>query len=356
VLSALVLVAAACNGESDGDSAPPAGDSGAGAEPRVETVATGLEIPWEIAFLPDGSALVTERPGRVRLLDPEGRLQGEPVAEVDVSAQGEGGLLGLALDPSVESNGFVYLYFTAGANMEVARFRYEDGGLVKEATLVDGIRAGPIHDSGRIHFGPDERLYVSTGDAGQAELAQDQDSLNGKFLRLDPDAYRGDGGEPEVISSGHRNPQGFDWEPGSERLIASEHGESGFDEINEIEQGANYGWPEVVGPDHGDFTAPLVTYEETIAPSGATFVSNEGSAWSGYFLVAALAGEQIRRVRLEDGEATVDEPLYEGRFGRLRTVVEGPDGALYALTSNRDGRGTPREGDDRIIRIVPPAG
>jgi glucose/arabinose dehydrogenase len=352
----LVLVAAACNGESDEGSAPPPADSGAAAEPRVETVATGLEIPWEIAFLPDGSALVTERPGRVRLLDPEGRLQEQPVAEVDVSAQGEGGLLGLALDPSFESNGFVYLYYTAGANMEVARFRYQDGSLEKEATLIDGIQAGPIHDSGRIHFGPDDRLYISTGDAGQADLAQDEGSLQGKFLRLDPDAYRGDGGEPEIISSGHRNPQGFDWEPGSERLIATEHGDTGFDEINQIEAGANYGWPEVEGPDHGDFNAPLVTYEETIAPSGATFVSEAGSAWSGDLLVAALAGEQIRRVRLEDGEATVDEPLFEGRFGRMRTVVEGPEGALYALTSNRDGRGTPRDGDDRILRIVPPEG
>jgi glucose/arabinose dehydrogenase len=354
VLAGVASVAAACGG--DGDSAEDSRTSRQGAEPRVETVATGLEIPWEIAFLPDGGALVTERPGRVRLLDPTGRLQPQPVAEVAVSSQGEGGLLGLAIDPSFESNRYVYLYYTAGPNMEVARFRYERGRFEKEATLVDGIRAGLIHDSGRIHFGPDTRLYVSTGDAGQADLAQDGDSLNGKFLRLDPGAYRGDGGEPEVISSGHRNPQGFDWEPGSGRLIASEHGETGFDEINEIEPGANYGWPEVEGPDHGDFTAPLVTYEETIAPSGATFVSKEGSAWSGDFLVAALAGEQLRRVRLEGDEAALDEPLFEGRLGRLRTVVEAPDGALYALTSNRDGRGTPRPGDDRIVRIVPPRG
>jgi glucose/arabinose dehydrogenase len=357
LLLALALGATACGGEEEDDRPARAGGSETselGAQPRVETVATGLEIPWEIAFLPDGSAFVTERPGRVRLLDPEGRLQAQPVAEVGVSAQGEGGLLGLALDPSFESNGFVYLYYTAGAHMEVARFRYGNGGLQLEAILIDGIVAGPIHDSGRIHFGPDDRLYISTGDAGQAELAQDEGSLNGKFLRLDPDAYRGGGGQPEVLSSGHRNPQGFDWEPGSERLIASEHGETGFDEINQIEEGANYGWPEVVGPDHGDFTAPVVTYEDTIAPSGATFVSEEGSAWTGDLLVAALAGQQLRRVRLEDGDVSIDEPLFEGRFGRMRTVVEGPDGALYALTNNRDGRGAPRDGDDRIIRIVPP--
>jgi glucose/arabinose dehydrogenase len=348
VLFALALAApAACGGDDDSDGPVTP-------EPRVETVATGLEIPWEIAFLPDGGALVTERPGRVRSLDPQGRLRAEPVAEVPVSAQGEGGLLGLALDPSFESNAFVYLYYTAGANMEVARYRYGDGTLTKEATLVNAIQAGPIHDSGRIHFGPDDRLYVSTGDAGQADLAQDPGSLNGKFLRLSPEAYRGAGGQPEILSSGHRNPQGFDWAPGSDRLIASEHGETGFDEINAIERGANYGWPEVQGPEHGGFTAPLVTYEETIAPSGATFVSEPGSAWSGDLMVAALAGEQIRRVRLEGGEAVVDEPLFEGRFGRLRTVVEGPDGALYALTNNRDGRGAPRDGDDRILRIEPP--
>ena len=188
---------------------------------RVETVASGLEVPWEIAFLPDRSALVTERPGRIRVLEANGELRDEPVATVDVSAQGEGGLLGLALDPDNEANRLVYLYFTTAEGMRLERWRYADGAMTREVALVSGIAAGPIHDSGRIAFGPDERLYVATGDAGDGDLAQDDGSLNGKFLRLTPEQYRGDGEvRPEIVSKGNRNPQGFDWagdRPGLDR-------------------------------------------------------------------------------------------------------------------------------------------
>jgi glucose/arabinose dehydrogenase len=347
----LALAFVACGGEDRGDRADPAPDGGA----EVQTHVTGLEAPWEMAFLPDGSALVTERPGRVRLVSAEGELRPEPVAEIDVTALGEGGLLGLALDPDFEENRFVYLYYTRGDAMVLARYRFEDDRLEEQATLLDDVRAGAIHDGGRIRFGPDDRLYVATGDAGQAELAQQPESLNGKFLRLEPQQYRGAGGAPEILTSGHRNPQGFDWQPGTDRLVASEHGPAGDDEINEIQPGGNYGWPEAQGRDHGGFAAPLVVYDETIAPSGAAFVTRPGSEWTGDLLVAALAGEQLRRVRLDGSRVTVDEPLFEGTYGRLRTVVEGPDGALYVLTSNRDGRGSPEEGDDRIVRIVPPA-
>ncbi|MEX1142476.1 MAG: PQQ-dependent sugar dehydrogenase [Thermoleophilaceae bacterium] len=367
---ALATVPAACDGDAgeggrSGGDATDATTTGAGGDsagrtgdlppaPRVETVARDLEAPWEIAFLPDGRALVTERPGRVRLIDADGRLRERPVATIDVTSQGEGGLLGLALDPDFADNRLVYLYLTAGDAMEVVRYRLADRSLIRQASLVDGIRAGVIHDSGRIRFGPDDRLYVATGDAGIAELAQDRDSLNGKFLRLTPEQYRGDGGRPEILTLGHRNPQGFDWQPGSGRLIATEHGQQALDEVNEIEQGSNYGWPVVEGADHGDFTAPVTVYRETIAPSGATFVTREGSDWTGDYLFAGLASEQIRRIRLDGDRVTVDEALLEGRFGRLRTVAEGPDGALYALTSNRDGRGSPRPGDDRVLRILPP--
>lgn len=326
------------------------------ARPRVETVARGLEVPWEIAFLPDGRALVTERPGRVRMLGADGRLRERPVATIDVTAVGEGGLLGLAVDPGFAGNRLVYLYFTAGDSNQIVRYRLAGGRLSEQARLVDGIRAGTIHDGGRIRFGPDDRLYVTTGDAGIAELAQDRGSLNGKFLGLAPDLYRGDGGRPEVLTLGHRNPQGFDWQPGSDRLIATEHGQQALDEVNEIRAGRNYGWPEVEGADHGRFAAPLRVYEQTIAPSGAAFVTAEGSRWRGDYLLAGLAGEQLRRLRFDGDRVVLDRPLLEGRFGRLRTVVEGPGGALYALTSNRDGRGSPRSGDDRILRIVPPGG
>jgi aldose sugar dehydrogenase len=228
-LVALLLLAVSACGGSD-DDAPDRPDP-----PRAETVATGLDVPWEIAFLPDGRALITERPGRVLSFDGDTRA----LAEIPVAAIGEGGLLGLAVDPAFAQNGFVYLYRTTERGNEVARYRLTDAGLEEQATLVSGIAAAPIHDGGRLRFGPDERLYISTGDAAQPELAQDPNSLNGKILRLSPEQYRGAGGRPEVVSLGHRNVQGFDWQPGTGRLYASEHGPSGNDEMNLIRAGAN---------------------------------------------------------------------------------------------------------------------
>ena len=329
------------------------GGSGDDATSGVETVAEGLEVPWEIAFLPDGRALVTERPGRIRILAADRTLRPDPVAEIDVSEQGEGGLLGLALDPGFADNGLLYLYFTTPSAMKLERWRFAGDRMTREADLVDGtIQAGTVHDSGRIAFGPDGDLYVATGEAGQPELAQDPQSLNGKFLRLTPEQYHGGPSRPEIVSLGHRNPQGFDWMPGTGRLIATEHGPSGgdgpqgFDEINDIRPGRNYGWPEVYGSDHGDFTAPLKVYDEAIAPSGATFSRGD-------FYFATLRGEALHRLSFKDGRIAGDETLLDGDYGRLRTVVEGPDGALYVLTSNRDGRGSPDGSDDRILRISP---
>lgn len=324
-------------------------------EAKLETVATGLEVPWDLAFLPDGSALLTERPGRVRRLSADGELDSEPVAEIPVLATGEGGLLGIAIDPDYERNSFVYLYRTTESGNEVVRYRYENGELSEDAVILDGIAASSIHDGGRIRFGPDDRLYISTGDAAQDEIAQDPDSLNGKLLAMEPAAYRGESGDVEVVSLGHRNPQGFGWQPGTDQLYENEHGPEGFDEVNRIEQGGNYGWPEAVGPDHDGFIAPLTTYEESIAPSGATFVTLPGSEWTGDYVLGALIGEQVRRLRFDGSEVTVNEPLFEGELGRIRAVVEGPDGGLYALTSNRDGRGSPTAEDDRVVRIIPPA-
>lgn len=334
---------------------PGGGPVRSGRGPRVETVATGLEAPWEIAFLPDGRALVTERPGRVRLLSRSLELRDRPVAEIDVEAIGEGGLLGLAVDPDFRGNGFVYIYRTTADGNEVVRYRMRGDRLEGETVVADGIQAAAIHDGGRLRFGPDGRLYVTAGDAAEQELAQDRASLNGKILRLDRGQLHGDGGRPQVYSLGHRNPQGLDWQPGSGRLISDEHGPDGDDEINVIRQGANYGWPEVRGEQHDGFAGPIAVYPDSIAPSGATFVRRPGSSWTGDYLIGCLVGEQLRRVRLDGTRVTLDEALFEGDFGRLRTVVEGPDGALYALTSNRDGRGSPQEGDDRVLRIVPPA-
>jgi glucose/arabinose dehydrogenase len=364
---ALIVVSVALVGCGRDDSSG-ARESDAGSY-NVETVVTGLEIPWELVFLPDGRALVTERPGRVRLLDTDMRLRPEPVATLDVRLQigevskaGEGGLLGMALDPDFDENRLLYLYYTTAESMKLERWRFnDDDTLTREAELLPSVKAGIRHDSGRIRFGPDKRLYISTGDAGEGEIAQDPESYNGKFLRLTPEQYRGDGPvEPEILSTGHRNPQGFDWEPGTERLISTEHGPSGndgpqgWDEINEIVAGENYGWPEVFGEDHEDFAAPLKVYEDALAPSGATFLRQPGSRWTGDYLFANLRGEELRRLRLEGDKIVEDEVLLDGNFGRLRTVVEGPDGRIYVLTSNRDGRGDASEDDDRIVRITPP--
>jgi aldose sugar dehydrogenase len=332
-LALILLVALAVGGCGSSDDEPPARPEGM----QVEVVAEGLEVPWEIVWLPDGRALITERPGRIRMLD------GTLVAEVPVSALGEGGLMGLALDPEFETQPFVYLYFTTADGLQLERWRFEDDRMTREASLIDGvIEAGPIHDSGRIAFGPDRALYVATGDAGNPDLAQDLTSLNGKYLRLTD--YRGGPVQPEILSIGHRNPQGFDWQPDTARLFSTEHGPAGFDEVNEIREGENYGWPVVTGADHGEFKAPLKVYEESVAPSGATF-------WRGEFWFATLRGEALRRIDLDTGD---DETFLEGEYGRLRTVRVGPDNALYVLTSNRDGRGTPADSDDRVLRLSAP--
>lgn len=355
VLSALTgaaVVVPAASGGSEPSRAPSAN----AAAPRVTTLARRLDIPWEIAFLPDGRALVTERPGRVRLLSRGGKLRRSPVARVRVSAQGEGGLLGLALDPRFgRSNRFVYLYYTTSSGMKLTRYRFTGSRLVRDKVILGRIAAGSIHDSGRIAFGPDNRLYVATGDAGNTSLPQRRSSRNGKFLRLSPRSYRGRGGRAQTYSIGHRNPQGFDWQPGTGRLVSTEHGPTGNDEVNVIRRGTNYGWPLVSGRNHGRFRAPIAVYNPAVAPSGATFVTARGSAWTGDYLFATLRGESIRRLEISRrGRVSSQQALYRGRFGRLRTVVEGPGGALYALTSNGDGRGSVNSGDDRILRFRPP--
>jgi glucose/arabinose dehydrogenase len=329
----------------------------------VRTVAKGLDIPWDIAFLPGGSALVTERPGRVRLIDRAGHLQPNPVARLAVSVVGEGGLLGIALDPGFAHNRFVYLYLTTAPGMRLERWRWTGSRLVRDVTLVSAIASGQVHDSGRIAFGPDGRLYVATGDAGQRQLAQDPSSLNGKFLALTPGQYHGPGGAtPAIVAMGLRNPQGFDWQPGTHALVANDHGPSGFDgpegfdEVDQIVPGGNYGWPDAIGSDTagGTYLAPLQVYEQPIAPSGAAFVKRRGSAWTGDYVLAALRGQALHRLVLRNGQVARDETLLQGRYGRLRTVREGPHGCLYVLTSNRDGRGTPHAGDDRVLCVRPP--
>ena len=330
---------------------------------RVEVVGKGLVVPWDIALLPDGRALVTERPGSIRLVSSRGRLRAQPAGRVATSARGEGGLLGIAVDPAFARGArFVYVYVTRGAGMQVRRLRFRDGRLRDDGLVLGGIAAGTIHDSGRLRFGPDRRLYVATGDAGRGGLAQNRGSLNGKVLRLTRTQYRGRTRSPELFAIGMRNPQGLAWQPRTGRLFATDHGPSGFDgasgddEVNLVERGRNYGWPRVRGRRHGGFAAPVQVYPTTIAPSGAAFVTRPGSSWSGSLVVAALKGRTLRRLRIAGRRVVRDRPVLRGRFGRLRAITEAPDGTLWVTTSNRDGRGAPQPGDDRILRIIPPRG
>jgi len=334
-----ILALAGCGGD---DRAPASKDG-----PPVRTVASGLDTPWSIAWLPDRRALVTERPGRVRLLSASGELRDEPVGEVDVveSDGAESGLLGIAVDPEFADNGFVYLYRTTEGGNEVARYRFAGDRLTEDGVVVEGIQGGPIHDGGRLAFGPDDRLYITTGETGDDSLAQ-ADGLEGKVLRTAD--FRSDGVRPEIFTTGHRNVQGIDWEPGTGRLLITELGPGSGDEVNVLRQGANYGWPDADGEQ------PLVSYDDVISPSGATFVSRRGSAWSGDFVFANLGGEQLRRLSFDGERVTRNEALLEDEYGRLRDVAEGPDGELYVLTSNRDGRGDPDDDDDRILRLTPP--
>lgn len=319
---------------------------------QVRELTSGLEVPWGIAFLPDGGALVAEREsGRILRVDAEGGLVGE-VARVAVHAEGEGGLLGLAVSPDFESDQLVYAYHTAPEDNRIIRFRL-DAPAQQEAILT-GIDQGTYHNGGRIVFGPDGMLYVGTGDAGDDDAAQDPGDLNGKILRLTPAGGPAPGNpDPRspVYSLGHRNVQGLAFDADG-RLYATEFGQNDLDEINLIEPGRNYGWPELEGSgdtEGGRFTNPLLTWAvREASPSGATILGDT-------LYVAALRGERIWSVPL-DGAGGVGEPavLVGTTYGRFRTVVAAPDGALWASTSNRDGRGDVRDGDDRILRIVPP--
>jgi glucose/arabinose dehydrogenase len=336
-----VATVAACGSE--------AGDSAAA--PRTKTIATGLHVPWGIAFLPDGDALVSERTTGKILRIPKGG--GKPrtamrVPGVDTNA-GEGGLLGLAVSPHYSRDHLVYAYFTSASDNRIVRF--ELGGAVHP--VVTGIARGAIHNGGRIAFGPDGKLYAGVGETGNTGLAQDRGSLNGKILRMNPDGSVPSGnpfGNSLVWSLGHRNVQGLAWDR-SGRLWATEFGQNTTDEVNLIRPGRNYGWPEVEGrgnTDGGKFTNPVVTWSptSTSSPSGDAIVGSR-------LYVAALQCGCLWQIRLDGISAGKPRKLLSGRYGRLRTVVRAPDGSLWVSTSNRDGRGDPKKGDDRIVRVRP---
>lgn len=327
---------------------------------KTVTIAENLDTPWAIAFLPDNSALVTERKGTIRLIDSKGHLNPDPVASInEVKEIGEGGLLGIVLHPDFESNGQVYLYYTYGGSgnntlNRVVRMTYKNKKFTGENIIVDGIPGASNHNGGRIKFGPDNFLYVGTGDAQNPSQAQDTQSLAGKILRV-----TGDGKIPsdnpfnnQVFSYGHRNVQGFAWNSNGE-MWATEHGRSGIlsglDELNLIEKGKNYGWPEIQGD---ETKSGMVTPKKnsgssvTWAPAGGAFIGN-----SLYF--GGLRGQTLYEAVIENSKVIEFKEHFQEEFGRIREVIAGPDGMLYITTSNRDGRGNPASSDDKVIRIDP---
>jgi glucose/arabinose dehydrogenase len=334
--SALMLVVACANGpESGGQPANGAQD-----------VATNLDVPWGIAFLPDGSALIAERnSGAIQHMAQPGvvtNIGGVP----GVAARGEGGLLGLATAGQT-----VFAYITTGQDNRVVTMRFDGSSLSEPSPILTGIPASSVHDGGRIAFGPDGKLYVTTGEAGDPGLAQDRSSLGGKILRINPDgSIPGDNPDPAspVWSYGHRNIQGLAWDSAG-RLWVTEYGANRLDELNLIQRGGNYGWPMAEGrADTPGLIDPAIEWDVGEAsPSGLAYFA--GSLW-----VACLRGQRLYQIPVGgDGSVGDPGPLFVGQYGRLRTVVAAPNGSLWFTTSNRDGRGSARDGDDRILQFRP---
>jgi glucose/arabinose dehydrogenase len=366
----ITLVAAACtNDDTEPGSAPTTrAPTGAASEPSTPTstpstatsttlpgpvvpaafedVATGFDVPWGLVFLPDGSALLSERDtARILSVSADGGVT--EVGQVEgVQPGGEGGLLGLAVAP--DSPETVYAYFTAAEDNRVVRMPYRGGALGAAEVVVDGIPKAGNHNGGRLAFGPDGKLYVSTGDASRPERAQDLDSLGGKILRLNPDgsipADNPFDGSP-VFSYGHRNVQGLAFDDDG-NLWASEFGQNTWDELNLIQAGQNYGWPVVEGVGGDDrFVDPVAQWStDEASPSGIAFVRDT-------VFMAALRGERLWQIPVQDGTAGSPADFAVGEFGRLRHAEVAPDGSLWVLTNNT-ARGTPREGDDRILRVT----
>ena len=341
---------------------------------KVETYASGLAVPWDMAFVSKDRIYVTERPGRVRLIE-NGSLRSKPYAVIDSVARGESGLMGIALHPQYPNPRYVYLMYTYSSEGKsynrVSRFTDTGSGLTDETAIVTRIPGTTYHDGGALRFGPDGMLYVGTGDAGQPELAQDLSSPAGKILRTTPEGSVPSDNpfkDSRVYAYGLRNVQGLAWNPENGDLWATNHGPSGefgleaMDSVYIIKKGGNHGWPRVLGvTKRKGVVSPVLFFPgEAVPPALATFYNaNLMPELRGNFFFTSLRGEHLQRVTLSSPrtisriERWFATGVHSGKYGRLRAVVQGPDGALYVTTSNRDLRGQLKSGDDLILRISP---